>query len=256
MMEIGFCTGPDRVREIAAAGFDYAELPVSRIAEMPEEKFESLLREIRTESIPVPTFNVLFPGTLPLMAKETGEKEIRAYLEPALERVERLGGKTVVFGSGRSRNRPEGMTYAEAFRRLTQVTRIIGETAGKFGVTIALEPLNRRECNMINSVAEGACLTAAVNHPSVRLLGDYYHIAAEGEPPEDILRVGGIVHAHIASAENRTIPLEKEEGLRRMFAAMKRSGYQGRISVEGRCDDLASEGPQSVRMLKELWAEA
>ena len=41
-----------------------------------------------------------------------------------------------------------------------------------------------------------------------------------------------------------------------MFAAMKRSGYQGRISVEGRCDDLASEGPQSVRMLKELWAEA
>jgi hypothetical protein len=37
---------------------------------------------------------------------------------------------------------------------------------------------------------------------------------------------------------------------------MKKSGYQGLLSVEGRVDDMAAEGAASVRMLKALWEEA
>ena len=41
-----------------------------------------------------------------------------------------------------------------------------------------------------------------------------------------------------------------------MFAAMKRTGYQGLLSVEGKTDDLAADGPKSVQMLKKMWEEA
>ena len=109
---------------------------------------------------------------------------------------------------------------------------------------------------MINSVGEGACLAAAADHPAVKLLADYYHIATEGEPPEDLLRVGGICHAHIATREGRRAPVQPEDGFRRMFSAMKKSGYQGLLSVEGRVDDMAAEGAASVRMLKALWEKA
>ena len=162
----------------------------------------------------------------------------------------------VVFGSGRSRRRPEEMPYGDAFRRLIEITRLIGDIAGQYGITIVIEPLNRGETNMINSVAEGACLAAAVNHPQVKLLADYYHIAVEGHAPEDLARLGGIAHCHIATLEGRRAPQEAEEGFKALFAAMKQTGYEGLISVEGKADDLSKEGPVSVRLLKKLWEEA
>ena len=85
-------------------------------------------------------------------------------------RVQRMGGKIAVFGSGKSRNRPADMSYDSAFRRLVRLTRMTGEIAVQYDVTIVIEPLNRNETNMINSLGEGACLSAAVDHPRVRLL--------------------------------------------------------------------------------------
>ena len=37
---------------------------------------------------------------------------------------------------------------------------------------------------------------------------------------------------------------------------MKQTGYQGLISVEGKCDDLLKDGPVTVALLKKLWDEA
>ncbi len=255
-MKIGFCAKMDRAAEAAAAGFDYLEMPVTSVAEWTEEEMaenRKLLSEMKLET---PSFNVLFPGTLKLLEKETREEDIRGYLQMALPRVRQLGGRVVVFGSGKSRMRPEGMSHDAAFRRLTEVTRLIGEEAEKCGLTIVIEPLNRGETNMICSVAEGACLAAAVNHPAVSLLGDYYHIAKENQPPEDIARVGGIRHAHIATLEGRRIPLAEEPGFRAMFSAMKQTGYDELISVEGKAENLAKEGPVAIRLIRRLWEEA
>ena len=254
-MKIGFCAKPEEIERVAAAGFDYLEPAVSYVAEKTDEEFEALLTALQAAPIPTPSFNVLFPGSISLMGG-TADEEIRAYLDKALGRVQRMGGKVVVFGSGRARFRPEGMAYGDAFRRLIDVTRMMGDAAAKYGLTIVIEPLNRGETNTINSVAEGACLAAAVHHPNVKLLADYYHVAVENQPPEDVARVGGIAHAHIATKVGRMIPLEKDEGYAKMFTAMKQTGYEGLISVEGRCDDLAADGPRAVRMLKEMWEEA
>ncbi len=255
-MKIGFCAKLDRIDEVAAAGFDYIELPVSAAADWTEEEFAANLAKVRAASVPAPAFNLLFPGTLALLGEETADEAIAAYLRRAFPRVRALGGRVAVFGSGKSRRRPEGMPYDAAFRRLAEVTRLTGEIAGEYGITVVIEPLNRSETDMINSVAEGACLRAAVNHPAVGLLGDYYHIAAEHQPPEDVERVGGIAHAHMATEIGRRVPLEADAGYSVLFSAMKRTGYAGLISVEGRTDDLSKDGPVAVALLKKLWEEA
>ena len=254
-MKIGFCAKLDRINEVAAAGFDYIEPPVSAAVAWTEEEFEKNLAIVKSASIPVPSFNVLFPGEIALFAPDA-EERITQYLHGAFARVQKLGGKVVVFGSGRSRRRPEEMPYGGAFRRLIEITRMMGDIAGQYGVTLVIEPLNRGETNMINSVAEGACLAAAVNHPRVKLLADYYHIAVEHQPPEDLARLGGIAHCHIATLDGRRAPQEAEEGFKTLFAAMKQTGYEGLVSVEGKADDLSKEGPVSVRLLKKLWEEA
>ena len=255
-MKIGFCAKLDRINEVAAAGFDYIELPVNAAAAWTDEEFEANLALAKAAPIPAPAFNLLFPKEMELLRPETSDQDIAAYLRKALGRVKALGGKTVVFGSGKSRFRPGDLPYDEAFRRLTEVTRLAGEIAAEFGITVVIEPLNRGETNMINSVAEGACLRAAVNHPSVQLLADYYHIAVEHQPPEDLERLGGIAHCHIATETGRLAPLEAEEGFRTLFSAMKRTGYAGLVSVEGKCADLAKDGPVSAALLRKLWEEA
>ena len=40
------------------------------------------------------------------------------------------------------------------------------------------------------------------------------------------------------------------------WSKKKKTGYEGTISIEGRCDDLALQGPVAIRMLKQLWEEA
>ncbi|MGN1019245.1 MAG: sugar phosphate isomerase/epimerase family protein [Aristaeellaceae bacterium] len=256
MIQFGLCGGLEKLHDAKAAGFAYLEPPVSGVAALSAEDFASALAEVRGAGMPTPAFNLLFPRTLQLLDPAVTDAEIAAYLEPAMARVEALGGRVAVFGSGRSRNRPEDVPYDAAFRRLIEVTRLTGEIAGRHGVTIVIEPLNRAESNMINSVAEGACLAAAVNHPSVQVLADYYHMALEGEPIGDIVRVGGITHAHIATKEGRRYPTVMEEGFGQFFRALKATGYDGLVSVEGKTDDMAADGPVSLRLLAQLLAEA
>ena len=60
----------------------------------------------------------------------------------------------------------------------------------------------------------------------------------------------------IATEVGRRAPQEAEEGFKAMFRAMKQTGYEGLVSVEGGADDLAVEGPRAAALLKKLWEEA
>ena len=254
-MRIGICGGLDKMEAAARSGFEYLEMSVAQVAGLSEADYAALRQAHDTAPLPTPSFNCLFPGGISLLSPATRDEDITAYLKPALGRVAELGGQTVVFGSGAARRRPDSLPFDAAWRRLTEVTRLIGETAAAYGITIVIEPLNRGETNLVNSVAEGACLRASVNHPNVQLLADFYHIAREGHAPEDLSRVGGIAHAHIAALEGRRVPVREEPGFREMLHAMKETGYTGDLSVEGGTDDLYRDGPEAVRLLKRLWEE-
>lgn len=256
-MKFGVCAPMNKLRDAASAGFDYLEAPVNGVAAMTEEEFSTALAEVKDVGLPCPTFNLLFPGTMALLDPATTNSAIAEYLHSAMKRVQALGGQIAVFGSGRSRNRPENMSYGDAFRRLTEITRLIGEIAGQYGVTIVIEPLNRAESNIINSMAEGAALVAAVNHPGVALITDYYHVATDSEPVSDIARLGHIRHVHIATKEDRRYPMSAaQDDFAGFFSNLKVIGYDSRVSIEGRCDDMVTDAPVALALLKKLWEEA
>lgn len=254
-MKYGLCAGLDKIAEVAALGFDYLEPPVNGTAALSEEDFEAKLAMVKEASIPCPAFNLLFPKTMQVLVPETTDDMIAEYLHTAMKRVQLLGGRVAVFGSGKSRHCPEGMTYGEAFRRLVEVTRLTGEIAQQYGVVIVIEPLNRTETNMINSMAEGAALVAMVNHPNVQLLCDSFHVAKENEPFTDVVRLGGVSHVHVATKEGRRYPLEKDADLTALYEALKATNYDGMISIEGKTDDMAQDAPVSIALLKNLWEE-
>lgn len=255
-MRFGICLGLDKIDLAEKLGFDYIEPPVNALAAMTEEDFAQTKARVGAASIRCECFNLLFPKTMTLLSDEMTEDALREYLDGALSRVQALGGEIAVFGSGKSRNRPEGMPYNEAFRRLSRVFRIAGEVGANYGVTIVAEPLNRGESNMLCSMAEAAALCAAVDHPNVWMLSDYYHVMTDGEPISDVARLGGFAHTHIAAKAGRRYPLADAEGeqYRAFFAALAQSGYAGRMSIEGKTDDIETEGPVALAFLKEIEA--
>ena len=248
-MKYGICCGPslDRIRKAAEIGFDYVELGVSEIAAMSEEEFE----QYKDLPIPAETFNVLFPGNIKLLG-DTPEADIRDYLTKALGRVCEIGGQLVVFGSGNARRVPDGMPYAEGFRKLVERTRLIGDIAASYGLTVAIEPLRFKETNIIHTLSEGAALSAMADRPNVKLLADTIHFWDNGEPISQIRVIRDFAHIHISSRD-RYAPIPEEIPLYREFVdALRYGGYDARLSIECGYRDYASEAAVGLEVLKQL----
>lgn len=248
-MKYGICTGPEHIAEAAALGYDYVELAASSIMAMDEAGVQDVKNQLEAANTQAEAFNVLFPGTFRLI-QGTPDEEIRAYLRETMRRIGGLGGRTVVFGSGGARRVPEGISYGEAFRRLADVCRMIGDAAAEEGITAAVEPLRYEETNIINTLSEGAALEAAADHPNVRLLADAYHVWCNGEPVSQIQVIGRFAHIHI-SAVGRGVPVDEElPRYQEFLSALRSAGYDGRISVEARIGDFREEAGKALQVLK------
>jgi sugar phosphate isomerase/epimerase len=161
-----------------------------------------------------------------------------------------------VFGSGGARQIPDGFPKSEAEQQFVALLRKLGPLGEKHNVTITIEPLNRAECNFINSVGEAAALARACDHPRVRVLADFYHMMRDGQPPNDIAWAGALLrHVHIAEREKRTPPGVAGDDFRPYLAALKEIGYAGRISIECGWSDMAAQAADSVRYLRKQLEE-
>ncbi len=252
-MKIGCCAPADRAAEVRDLGFDYIEVNATEIGRMTPEAFATCAAELKALGIPALSANCLFPGETDLYGSPD---RVAAWLQCVMPRLAALGVRTVVFGSGGARKRPDAMPYAAAFRSLTRTARLIGDCAKAYGITVAVEPLHFLETNMINCLAEGAALAAAAEHPNVSLLADTYHMARNGEDPGEIVRAGGVRHVHVALREGRRWPVEADEYHAAVIAALKETGYDGCISVEGNSGDWAGDAPRCLRTLRALWGDS
>lgn len=254
-MKIGVCTGTDNSGLLKKNGYEYIELGLSTIAAMTEEEFNNFKNEVKNSPLEVYAFNVLFPGSIKLTGLNVNEEAIKSYLKAALDRAKTLGGKMVVFGSGGARRYPDDFSYSDAFDQLINFLKMAGPIAEERDITIVIEPLRKAETNIINTAAEGLKLAKAVNHPNVRLLVDFYHMACENENPEIILEAGTeyIRHLHIANPAGRVWPINPEEAeYSAFFKCLKQINYNGGISIEGKTEDMEKDAPLSMVCLRKF----
>jgi sugar phosphate isomerase/epimerase len=139
-----------------------------------------------------------------------------------------------------------------AWKQIVELLGKLGPLAASRGITIAIEPLNRAESNIVNLASEGLRLIREVNHPNVQLLVDYYHLMMEREDPAIIAEAGpALRHLHLARVEGRAFPLQPDEDFSRFFQWVRQIGYAGRCSVEAYTHDFAADAPPALRMLRE-----
>ena len=246
---------------LASVGFDYAEPALSHTVALPPDKLASARERVGASGIKVETMNWFMPGTdIKLTGPDADAAKIRAYVEKALALAESFGARVIVFGSPGARSFPEGFPREKAWEQLKDFLKICGDVIQSrgYGMVIGIEHLRKPETNIINTVAEALKLAREVNHPKIRIIVDFYHLAFENENPDVILEARDmIVHLQIADPRERTFPTSDagEPRYAAFFSNLRAIGYRGRISIEANSESLEKDARASLAFLKGLTAK-
>ena len=179
-------------------------------------------------------------------------------LKEVLTAAGALGATGVIMVPARPNQTKLG--HWEARELLVQVLPELGDHAQKAGLHLLLEPLNRRECHFLRQVADGAAICLDVNHPGVRVMGDFWHMTWEETSDMAAIVAGGsyLRHVHIASRKNRKMPGEDAgDNYVDGFKGLKLIGYQDFISFEcGLKGERSKALIEAAKLIREQWESA
>ena len=251
-MKLGLCSPLDRMQAAKDMGYDYLEPAVSAVAAMPAQAYEDALAARQALAMPVEAMNVFVPGHIPLTGPDVQMDKVRAYLSGAMERAAAFGTKVIVFGSGGARRVPDGFSRTRATEQIGDFLRLCDALAGPLGLRIAIEPLGRGECNILNSVGEATELARALALPAVGVLADTYHMHTQSEPLTAIVDAGPLLwHVHIANPVGRLFPRPGDGwDYGAVFDALSAIGYAERVSVEVGDPDFDGGAPLALQTLR------
>lgn len=249
-------TGIDHLDELAAMGYDYAELPLTQMMELSDTAFSELAARVAASPIACETCNNFLPGTFQLTGPDADAAPVLEYADRAFARVAPLGVKIVVFGSAGAKMLPEGWPEERGYEQLAAFLQELDPICQRYGISIAIEPLERGECNIVNSFAEGVKLARLTDRATTRVLVDFYHLFLESEPVQHLVDEGAefLSHVHFANPAGRVFPTSPDECDYQSFAqAIKAAGYDARVSCEAYTNDFASAGPKTLALFHELF---
>lgn len=184
-MRIGCCCNIEDAPIAHAAGFDFIECRVTALLpETDDDTVAPILAQHKASPLPVAAFNVFVPKEIKIVAGVEDEERLWRYVDnglpPTLPR--RLVAGIVVFGNGTDRTIPDGFSAQEARSQTVRFLHHVADAAERNGITVVIEPLNRKETNTIFTIDEGVELARAVNRPTIQVLADFYHMDEEEEP--------------------------------------------------------------------------
>jgi D-psicose/D-tagatose/L-ribulose 3-epimerase len=239
--------------DAAAMGFDFVELETWELHPDEDERggFAVLKKRIERSGIPAVSFRNLLPGHRKVVGPDVDLDGLRAYLGVVVARAAELGGEVIVLGSGEARRVPPGYPEGRALEQFSTAGRIAGDIAASRGLRIAIEALNRTETNLLHFVGDAAELTRRIDHPSVGVVVDAYHMHMEHEPWRAILDAGErIFHVQVSDV-GRTHPGSRSLDLWGFFTFLNAASYDRTVSIECAWARFLEDGARALAFVRE-----
>lgn len=122
---------------------------------------------------------------------------------------------------------------AEQWKWATENLAVAADHAAKQNVRLAIEPLNRFETDLVNTVEQGMDLVHRIGRNNVGLLLDTFHMNIEEHSIPDAIRraEGRIFHFH-ACANDRGMPGQDHLPWPEIAASLSDAGYAGPWVIE------------------------
>ena len=222
-----------RAALIAAMGFDLIEIPLENPGDWNPRLVKPILDDL---GLGASVCAAMGPGR-DLTTGDTGiVRATQDYLRQCVDAAAGIGA-TVVAGPIYA---PTGVTGSRtASERQGAIAAVAGnldpvlDHAGESGVRLAIEPLNRFETSLFNTVAQTMELIHIVDRPELGLLLDTFHMNIEERSQPAAIRVAGssLLHVH-ACGNDRGAPGGDGidwPGIRDTLAEI---GYGGALTIE------------------------
>lgn len=257
-IKIGCCSKLKELQAVIDAGFQYIEPGAAELAELTPDEFQTVKQKVMASPIRCEAFNSFIRRKdLVVVGPSVNLPAVKEYVDSTLERCRQMGASIVVWGSAGSRNVPAGFPREKAWDQMAVFLEAIAPIAARHHTVISLEPLNRKESNILNTGAETLKLVKQVNRPPIQMIIDYYHLRMENEPVSILEEGRGhINHLHFAYPAGRLWPnlTLVDPVYDEFFSMLKKLHWTGGISVEGRGTPEANGQAAMAFFRKELGA--
>jgi sugar phosphate isomerase/epimerase len=246
----------DKWQHAQRLGFDAIELRGAG-----EGRFAARLPELRAAAaagVPMPTVCVEmlhFIGDFDPAKRADALAQMKSQLSVIGEIGGRLAMTPASYGMFSTRLPPflPPRSPAEDRQVLLEAFGALAAHAAAEGVLIALEPLNRYEDHMINTLGQAQALCTEIGSPAFGIAADTYHMNIEEAEPVQSLVDGGPWIRHIQlSDSNRLEPGSGHIDWPAILQAISTIGYSGELAYECRLSGSVDEVlPISVRRIRE-----
>lgn len=218
--------------KIAGMGYSAIELPLESVGDWNPEYAREVLDAHGLEPIVI---GAMGPSRS-LLAQAGDVGATQQYLRKCIAAAVALGSR-VVAGPFYA---PTGVTWRMSTDERRDVVRELRENLAPLvddalaaGVRLGVEPLNRYETSVINTVAQGLDALEPLLGAGLGLALDTYHLNIEEKKPTDAIREAGatIAHVQVCGSDRGAVGADHTDWPA-TIAALRDAGYDGVLGLE------------------------
>lgn len=227
---------------IKALGFDSYEIDGKLLL----ESLEQVRRAIQSSGLPVTTACGGYQGHIGDYDESQRQRAIQE-IGAILAALQEVGGRGLVVPAGWGLHQyATTRTAEEDFAVLSDSLRQLDAVAQTTETYIYLEPLNKKEDHLLNTLDQARRLIIENDLKRVKIIGDFYHMNLEEEDIDQALRnnIDYLGHIHLAD-HHRYQPGSGNLDFPLYLEVLEELGYTGDLAFE--CS-IEGDGPdQAIR---------
>ncbi len=214
---------PESLDQVRSAGYSCVELAITHPSHIQPSQLEGLLGKTGLKWVSVTTGQAFWRENLSLSSSDEKVREqalmrVKAHMDLASP-----FGAVVIIGLIRGKEGDKSFLQ-EALRECADFRK---------DVRLALEPLNRYETSLLNTVAEAMEFIEALDRENVGILFDTFHANVEEASIAKALLFAKdrLFHVHVADS-NRWIPGFGHLDFSEVWDALNKVNYKGSLVLE------------------------
>lgn len=232
---------PALLGKIAQLGFDAVELPLENAGDL---SVPALSRVLADTGLTPYVVGAMAPGRDLVEAEPTTIRTTQDYLRSCIDLAQGVGATSVCgpFYAATGRVwRLSPQQRASAYAQWRDSLGPVAEHATAAGVRLGIEPLNRYETSLINTVEQALTGLGDLLQAGVGLALDTYHLnIEERSSAEAIARAGDhLVHVQVCGSD-RGAPGGDQTDWPALLNALDEVGYAGPLNIESFTAENAS----------------
>lgn len=224
---------PPLLARIADLGFDGVELPLENTGDLTAGAVRDALAATGLSATVV---GAMAPGRDLVGASPADIRRTQRYLLACIDLAQAIGARSVCGPFYSATGRVWRMGDDErtaAYAELRENLAPLADRAVAAGVVLGIEPLNRYETSLMNTVDQALEALGPLLGSGVGLALDSYHLGIEERSSAGAIRAAGphLVHLQVCG-NDRGAPGGDQTDWPSLFAALDDVGYGGPVNIE------------------------